>query len=375
MKKHWLVLAVLLVALAAAGVSFGQVAGEGFWLYCTGSTSFDCTETAPPTTTITETVTNTITQTVSGPTTTLEVPRRVLWGLSPAPAPIHHGTRTKEAEARYLEARIGRKFDVTRHYLQGPTNTWTGNGELKATIGSGRIPVFSFRSGSWTWSQVANGAADSALRARFNEILATRADSLWRKAIIGFENEPEAETARKGTPAQYRAAFEHIIDLAHSMGVPNPWTTFLMEYTWQKSSGRDPEAWIPDGITYLGVHGYGTRVGQPDCGIDNWRSFYDVFDAPHATAAAHGLRMLIGELGQHDDYVTPNSERKANWFRAIPSDLERLPQIDVVLYWHSGGSEGTNPGRCAYNHSFRIDSTAKAFRGYVDAGHAAILGG
>jgi hypothetical protein len=371
MKKRWFALAVVLVALAAAGVSFGQAAGEAFWLHCTGSPpSRDCVEAVPPTTT----VTHTITETVPGPTITVYVSRRVLWGLSPAPAPIHHGTSTKEEEAEYLEARIGRKFDVTRHYLQGASNTWTGNGELQATVAHGRIPVFSFRSGSWTWSQVANGAADTALRARFNELLQA-SNPLWRRAIIGFENEPEAETGTNGTPAQYRAAFEHIVDLAHSMGVPNEWTTFLMEYTWQKASGRDPEVWIPNGIDYLGVHGYATRVGQADCGIDTWRSFYDVFDAPHATAAEHGLRMLIGELSQHDDYVTPDPERKANWFRAIPSDLERLPLIDAILYWHSGGSEGPNPGSCPYDHSFRIDSTAKALQGYADAGHAAILGG
>jgi hypothetical protein len=371
MKKRWLPFAVLVVALAAAGVSFGQAAGEAFWLYCTGSEpSRDCTEATPPI----ATVTNAITETVPGPTTTVYAVRRVLWGVSAARAPIHHGTRSKEEEARYLEAKIGRKFDVTRHYLQGPSNTWTGNGELKATIASGRIPVFSFRSGSSTWSQIANGAEDGNLRARFNELL-TASDPLWREAIIGFENEPEAETGANGTAAQYRAAFEHVIGLAHSMGVPNPWTTFLMEYTWQKSSGRDPEAWIPKGVTYLGVHGYATRVGQADCGIDNWRSFYEVFDAPHATAAAHGLRMLVGELGQHDDYVTPAPERKADWFRAIPSDLERLPLIDAILYWHSGGGEGTSPGSCPYDHSFRIDSTAKALQGYIDAGHAAIFGG
>jgi hypothetical protein len=85
--------------------------------------------------------------------------------------------------------------------------------------------------------------------------------------------------------------------------------------------------------------------------------------------------MLVGELGQHDDYVTPAPERKANWFRAIPSDLEKLPLIDAILYWHSGGGEGTSPGSCPYDHSFRIDSTAKALQGYIDAGHAAIFGG
>lgn len=372
MKKRLLAVAVLLVALTAAGVSFGQVAGEAFWLYCTGSTpGRDCVEAVPPTTTVTATVTNTITLTVPGPTTTVDPDRKVLWGVSPAPAPIHHGTDTKEEEARYLEARIGRKFDVTRHYLQGPSNTWTGNGELKATIASGRIPVFSFRSGSWTWSQVANGAADSALRNRFEELL-TASDPLWRQAIIGFENEPEAETGSNGTAAQYRAAFEHIIHLAHSLGLPNPWTTFLMEWTW-RAPDRNPDDWIPRGIDILGVHAYGSTLGQ--CGIKGWRSFANAVAGPYATAKRLGKHMAVWEIGQHDDYTTPDPERKAKWFRAIPGALEELPLIDAITYWHSGGGEGPFKGSCPYDHSQRIDSTAKALQGYVDAGRAAILGG
>jgi hypothetical protein len=379
MKKRWLALAVLLVALAAVGVSLGQTAGEEFWLHCTGSTpSRDCTEAAPPTATVTQTVTNTITQTVPGPTTTLYVSRRVLWGLSPAPAPIHHGTNTKEEEARYLEAIMGRKFDVTRHYLQGPSNTWTGNGELEATIASGRIPVFSFRAGSSTWPQIANGAQDANLRARLNELV-TASDPLWRKAIIGFENEPEPEATGEGgtkcTAADYVRAFEHIISLAHSMGVPNKWTTFLMEWTW-RSPNRNPEAWIPPHVDYLGVHGYGVPVANSDCvtRVHNWRTFLQVFDAPHATAVKLNKRMLVGETGIADDYVTPDPDRKANWFRAIPDELQQLPRLDVITYWHSGGGEGPFPGGCSWEQSVRIDSTAKSLQGYVDAGYAAILG-
>ena len=380
MKKRWLALAVLLVALAVAGVSFGQAAAEEFWLHCTGSTpSLSCTQATPPITTVTKTVTNTITQTVPVPTTTADVSRRVLWGLSPAPAPIHHGTHTKDEEARYVEASMGRRFDVTRHYLQGPSNTWTGNGELKATIASGRIPIFSFRAGGSTWPQIANGAQDANLRARLNELLAA-SDPLWRKAIIGFENEPEpegtAEGGSKGTAADYVRAFEHIIGLAHSMGVPNKWTTFLMEWTW-RAPNRNPEAWIPPHVDYLGVQGYGVPVARSDCAtrVHNWRTFLHVFDAPHATAGKLNKRMLVGETGIADDYVTPDPDRKANWFRAIPDELQQLPRLDVILYWHSGGGEGPFPGGCSWKQSVRIDSTAKALQGYVDASKAAILGG
>jgi hypothetical protein len=336
------------------------------------------------TATATECVTvtaDTVTETVTtpGPTTTVTETvtveasaRRVLWGASFAPAPAHHGTNSREAETVWFEEQIGEKADVVRHYLGGPGESWTGDGALRAIIAGGRVPLFSFGRGGHTYTEIAAGAADAALRARFNEIL-TASDPLWHEAIIGFVNEPENEP---GIAANYVAAFEHIIALADQVGLPNKWTTFLMEYSWQ-GSGGDPEAWIPPSVDYLGVHGYANPVGGNCNGVDGGRrSFYDVFDAPHATAVKLGKRMLVGEFGQREDRdATPNPAAKADWFRAIPSDLERLPYIDVVSYWHSGGGEGGFHGDCEWEGSFRIDSTRAALQGYIDASRAPILGG
>jgi hypothetical protein len=357
MRRLLALVAIVALAGIAAAIALAQATSP--------------THTVP---TVTETTTQTVTETVT--VTTGEPARRVLWGARTAPAPQTHGSNTAIAEAQYIEDRIGRKFDVIRTYLQGPSNSWTGNRELRAIVAHGAIPLFSFRSGSFSWAQVANGAADSALRARFSEFL--NADShLWRKAIIGFENEPENEAngekdEAKGTPADYRAAYDHIVALADSMGLPNKWTTFLQDYTWVV---RNPDAWIPDSVDYMGVHAYGQPV-HADCtnGAKLWRDLLPALSKMHATAAAHGKRMLIGELGQRDDYLHANPERKANWFRSIPGALEQLPLIDVIAYWHAGSSDSPHgPGGCAYDHSFRIDSTAKALQGFADAGHAAIF--
>jgi hypothetical protein len=305
--------------------------------------------------------------------------RRVLWGAATAPAPQEHGTNSREEEARYLEARIGRKLDVTRHYLPGPTVSWTGDEGMRATVASRRIPAFSFRAGSWSWAQIANGAADVALRARFTELLNARKPR-WRKAIIGFENEPENEAGKKGSPADYRAAVDHMVGLAQSMGLPNKWTTWLMVATWR--GGRDAayaESWVPQSVYYLGVHGYGTPVDaytpeQCTVLVRNWREFVPYFTPTHDSAVKLNKRMIIGEIAQREDFLTPNPDRKANWIRSIPVGLERLPRIDAVLWWHSGGGEGPFQGICDYRHSFRVDSTAKSLQGYADTGRAAIFG-
>ena len=317
----------------------------------------------------------------TAPSATTRPPgRRVLWGAGTTQAPKAHGTHSREEEARYLEAHVGRKLDATRHYLQGPTASWTGDAGMAATVASGRIPAFSFRAGSWTWAQIANGEADTALRARFNEFLNAR-NPLWRRAIIGFENEPENEVAEKGSPADYRAAVDHMVGLAHGVGLPNKWTTWLMVSTWM--GGRVAayaESWVPQSVYYLGVQGYGTPAQadtHEECtrSVTTWREFVPLFTPPHNSAVKLGKRMLIGETSQREDFLTPNPDRKANWIRSIPVGLEQLPRIDAVFWWHSGGGEGAFPGGCDYRHSFRIDSTARSLQGYADAGRAAIFRG
>jgi hypothetical protein len=170
-----------------------------------------------------------------------------------------------------------------------------------------------------------------------------------------------------------------MVGLGQSMGLPNKWTTWLMVTTWR--DGRDAayaESWVPQSVDYVGVHGYGTPVHahtaeQCTRSVKTWRAFVPYFTPPHSSAVKLGKRMIIGEIGQREHVIDPN--RKANWIRSIPAGLEKLPRIDAVLWWHSGGGEGPFPGMCDYQHSFRIDSTPKSLQGYADAGHAAIFGG
>jgi hypothetical protein len=310
----------------------------------------------------TVTVTAPTTATAPGTTSTVPVARHVLWGASTPPS-SRHGTSSRDEETQWLEGKIGRKLDISREYQRGPSASWTGDAALKADIADGRVPVVSVTDGGADWSAVASGSQDGAWRARFNEILATPPTSLWRKMIVGFENEPENEGG-KGGPTAYVAAYEHIIHLADSMGFKNTWTTFLMEFSWQAGSGRNPEAWVPPDVDMLGVHGYATRLGS--CGSSP-RSFVDLFDGPYATAVKFDKRMGIFEMG----YATgADPAAKANFFRSIPGSLAtKFPRIDAITYWNNSGNS------CSLANSYFLDSSATALQGYTDAGHAPILGG
>lgn len=309
------------------------------------------TEAPPPTTT-----------SEPPPTTTTAPPpppppaRLVLWGSS---TPPNH-TSTRETEARWIEDHIGRKLGITRHYLKAPS-AWTGD-SASTSVTNGRNVMITFTSGGDTWNQVANGSLDSYVRTQVNELEAR--GGLWNDAYIAFENEPEAE-GFKGSAADYVRAYEHLIQVGNAAGMPAHWTTALMEYSWQSGSGRNPEAWVPNGIDTLGVHVYFTRVGT--CG-DGVRSFASGVDDPYRTAVAHNLRMGIWEMGYSTKAGT-SPDLKANFFRSIPSALANFPRIDAMTYWNQGST------KCGDANSYYIDSSTQALQGYSDAGHTEILGG
>lgn len=299
--------------------------------------------------------------------------RHVLWGASYASNGAK-GTNSKEAETRRMEGKMGRKADMTRHYAEGPDSSWLNDDGMDDSIASGRLVSFSFKAGSFSYSDIAAGKADTQFRTRFTELLnAGKNNPLWAKSILGFINEPINKPAA-GTPSQYCAAFDHLIDLAHSVGLPNKFTTFLQVFPgWHTTNeALKGENYIPSKIDYVGVHGYGVPIQNDvpnDCitRVKSWREFQDLFTPPHRTAERLGKPLYIGETGVCDDFLTPDPERKADWFKSIPAALVNLPRVMAIQYWHSG------PGVCTYKTCLRIDSSDLAEQGYVQAGKAGIL--
>jgi hypothetical protein len=306
--------------------------------------------------TVTDSQTVTVTApttTESGTTTTIPTARHVLWGSS---TPPQH-TSSKETEARWIEDQIGRKLDITRHYVRAPGD-WTGD-SAGASLASGRSVMVTFTSGGDSWNQVANGSLDFYIKAQVAKVM-----PFGKRVWIAFENEPEAEGG-KGSAGDYARAATHVFQVMDDAGYTGHETTAFMEYSWQSSSGRTPENWIPDGIDTLGVHVYFTRVGTCGVGV---RSFASGVDDPYATATRFGLRMAIWEAGYSTKAGT-SPELKVDFFRSIPAALEKFPRIDAITYWNQGS------GKCADANSYYLDSSAAALRGFTDAGHTEILGG
>lgn len=299
-------------------------------------------------------------------TRTEEPEPAVLWGArclgGPQSGSRHHGL-IDAAEMGRIEGLLGRRFAAERFYWQ-LGQRWPSRASMDS-VALGRIPVISFGPSAFTWRQIADGAADTELRANYRALRS--AGGLFAHAIIGFQNEPESKTREKGTPADYRSGYRHCVELARAEGLPNTWTTFLQEYSWR---ARSPDDWWPgdDVCDYLGVQGYGSPAPTPtaqDCrdNVRSWRSFRSVFEAPHAFAVVHGKPMLLGEWGQREDRLTPDPERKARWFRAARSAMKDLPAIAVACYYHSDGR-----GRCAYPDTWWIDSSPQAASAFAVMG-------
>ena len=260
--------------------------------------------------------------------------------------------RTDSQELARVEQLIARRFDAERFYWH--IGDSLPSEEAKESVELGRVPVISLGSGPYSWAEVASGAADSQLREFFRSLEAE--GGLFRRAIIGFMNEPESKVAFLGSPAEYRAAYRRVVTLAREEGLPNEWTTFLQSYTW---TARDPNEWWPGDsyVDYVGVQGYGSNPNTCDTG--QWRSFDETFRGPYAFAQSHGKPMLIGELGQREDPADPG--RKAAWLREAAAVMERdMPLLRVVLFYHSDGR-----GPCAYQDSWWIDTSPQALAAFA----------
>jgi len=134
---------------------------------------------------------------------------------------------------------VGRGLQSRRVFV----NSLSGSlGVATQACKDGMYPVISFSTGSLSWTQVANGAADAALRS-----LATKLGALPCDAFAAIAHEPDGD----GTPAQWSAMQAHALPLLGSdpgvkVGViGNGW---WWSSTSKGLSDAQLAAWIPRSV-------------------------------------------------------------------------------------------------------------------------------
>ncbi len=259
-----------------------------------------------------------------------------------------------------MERLIGRKLDVTRHYLSWERDI--PNDQVRQSANTGHIPLISWecqrRNGTFVkWSDIAAGRHDNELR--------TKAHALknWgHRAYFVFNHEPENDVG-SGNAAHFRAAYNHVRHVFDGVGAHNlRWVCTLMRGTYQGAHGG-AGSWVPSGAQALGVDGYNRGACNPDNG---WETFSSIFTPARNYAKKHHKKLIIQEWGSVEPTACGahlNVETKASWIRHACQRIMSWPQVETVIYTHA---HATFRGK---QFSFLVNSSPGSLKAYRYYGH------
>jgi beta-mannanase len=99
-------------------------------------------------------------------------------------------------------------------------------------------------------------------------------------------------------------------------------------------------------VDWLGLDGYNWATSKP------WRSFTELFDESYrAITSLSDKPLVIAEWG-----CTEAGGNKGEWLEsALSSEIPSMPRIKAVVYFNQN-----------YEEDWRIESSARARRGYAD---------
>jgi beta-mannanase len=223
-----------------------------------------------------------------------------------------------------LEQRIGRTLDIDHNFYtwDEPFPTETERWDLQA----GRIPMISWNGRGVTTDQIAAGQYDDLVKQRAR---ATKA--LGKPVLIRWfwEMDGNKKSAFAGTPAEYKAAWQHIVAAFRHEGADN------VSWVWcpNASAFNDGEAqtFYPgdDFVDWTCADGYNWAPGRAG---DDYRPFKDIFGGFYGWASLQKKPIMVGEFGVQER----NPGDKAQWItdarEAIKSDF---PLMRAVVYFNS----------------------------------------
>ncbi len=231
----------------------------------------------------------------------------------------------------WLESQIGRTFSGQRVY-SAMDDTLPMSID-KAVASEGRLDYHNIN--SWyvnasgnkicnPWSGVAAGNYDSWFIAQAQSIKA------WGyPVLLSFTHEPSVNSSNHpqcGTPDEYRAAYDHVVQVFASQGVTNiKWVWTLTAGTFNGKDGG-PTAWEPSHYDYVGVDGY-NQAG-------NWRTPQEIFQTAEDFAKLRGKPLLIGEIGC--DELPGNPQAKADWITQAAALFKSFGNVTAIMWTNTG---------------------------------------
>jgi len=248
-----------------------------------------------------------------------------LWGA----AANSRGSGDRMQAFNQLESQLGVSMDIHRIYSRWDSKQ--PSSYVKKDLAMGRTPVLSIvaRKGGHpvSWRSIANGAHDRQIAAHADGLKSVR-----KPIILGFHHEPENDTGRNGSAADYAAAFRHYVQVFRARGATNVSFAFiLVAWSFNDRSRYNPDAYYPgdnyiDWISADGYNPYG-------CHGPKWKSMEEVLTPFRDWARPHRKPLLIAEFGTRDMRGRPGA--KADWLRDATKTFESWPEIKAVSYYHS----------------------------------------
>jgi Glycosyl hydrolase family 26 len=264
------------------------------------------------------------------------------------------GEESLQDAVHRMESAIGRKLAIDHQYHKWDSSFPTS--QESWAVGRGMIPFLNWKAQRLNgetvpWSTIASGAEDAAITAQADAVKA-----FGSPIYLTFHHEPEDDLATWGTPAEYAAAFRHVVTVFRSRDVTNVafvWT--MMSWTFDPRSGRDPDAYYPGHgyVDIIGVDGYNWYPGRDGA---TWESFQEIFQTSNDFAVTHAKPWMVVETGAQEDPDQPG--RKGQWFRDIVATAKGWPLLKAVIYFDT-----------IKEYDWNSDSSASSLQGLVALAH------
>ena len=240
-----------------------------------------------------------------------------------------------ESAITAFEGTLDRRLDVERWYSR-----WDDVQPVTPVVQAGargRTPLLSIwpkkNDGSIvSWAAIARGDADAQIRAQAAGIA-----SLGVPVYVAFHQEMD-EASTWGTPAEFRAAYRHYVEVSRAAGASNAlwtWITTTGSYGMISTAGAD--AYYPgdDVVDRVGLNAYNWNACSVNK-IKDWRSLATITAPFRAWAQARGKTPMLAEFGTVED--AGDAGRKAAWLTDAFALFRSWPELETAVYYQGTGT-------------------------------------
>jgi len=260
----------------------------------------------------------------------------VLWGVSARP---HTVRRLND-----IERAAGRPFDLVYRYHD--VYGVVPDRQERDLVAQGRLLHVSIAARDFSkpdvripWADIARGEFDRSLLAQARGIALLKAP-----VLVTFEQEADQKEKLgvAGNAHDFVAAWRHLHELYRSVGASNAvWTWVMTGYPENITDAGSlwPGNDVVDWISWNVYNQSGCKDGFVDANKissfeDQLRPFYDFIQQRGPALGIDASKpMMISETGSVTYAASP--ELTADWYAAIPSTLDRYPQVKGVTLWNS----------------------------------------